>query len=301
MAQTISLPANGSAKRIGFQLWMNRVVEMTDAVQHGWKADDVHDLRVALRRCRTMADALSAVNPDRGWKKLKKDSRELFHALGALRDMHVEQDWVKKLSESSDPVRKHLLKTLGQAESKQQKEAEKALDAFDSKSWQKWSQKLSHKAQFFPVNSVVFQRLALARLNEAAELYRRARTNRSRLAWHRLRIGLKGFRYTLENFMPQCYEPWSKNLKRIQDLLGEVHDMDVLRSEIGKQRDKLQNADVLRWYQVLHRARKTRLNQFRSIIAGKESLWHLWRTGFLAIHIVRAPVINQAERLQSAS
>ena len=76
----------------------------------------------------------------------------------------------------------------------------------------------------------MFQRLALTRLNEAAELYQRARKGRSRIAWHRLRIGLKGFRYTLENFMPQRYQPWSEDLKRIQDLLGEVHDMDVLRS-----------------------------------------------------------------------
>jgi CHAD domain-containing protein len=183
------------------ETWMNRVLELADAVQEGWKAKDVHDLRVALRRCRTMADALSEVNPDRGWRKLKKDSRELFRALGELRDTQVEQEWLKKLSAGDDPVRKHLLKTLAQAESKQQREAEKALDDFDRKSWRKWSQKLGDKAQFFPLESVVFQRLALTRLNEAAELFQRARKGRSRIAWHRLRIGLKGFRYTLENFM----------------------------------------------------------------------------------------------------
>ena len=304
---------------------MNRVLEMADAVQEGWKAKDVHDLRVALRRCRTMADTLSAVNPDRGWRKLKKDSRELFCALGALRDTQVEQEWLKKLSAGDDPVRKHLLKTLEQAEEKQQKEAEKALEDFDRKSWRKWSQKLGDKAQFFPLESVVFQRLALTRLNEAAELYQRARKGRSRIAWHRLRIGLKGFRYTLENFMPQRYEPWSKNLKRIQDLLGEVHDMDVLRSEIRRQRTKLPEAPVLQWYQKIEDARKTRLDEFRSLIGGngsgasngsvshsgnagehsanhsKESLWQVWRAGFQAIHIVQTSAITEAQRLQSAS
>lgn len=304
MAQTISLPVNVSAKRIGFHLWMNRVLEMSDAVQDGWKAAEVHDLRVALRRCRTMADALSEVNPDHAWKKLKKGSRDLFHALGELRDTHVEQEWVKKFSESNDAVRKHLLKTLGQAKSKQQKEAEKALDEFDVKSWRKYSQKLTDKAQFFPVDSVVFQRLALTRLNEAAGLYERARKNRSGLAWHRLRIGLKGFRYTLENFMPERYQLWCKNLKRIQDLLGEVHDFDVLRAQIRKQRTNLQNADVLRWYRTIEGARKTRLNEFRSTIGGNgtnQPLWHLWRVGFRDIHVLRSAAMVQAQRLQPAS
>jgi len=304
---------------------MNRVLELADAVQEEWKTKDVHDLRVALRRCRTMADALSEVNPDRGWRKLKKDSRDLFRALGELRDTQVEQEWLKKLSPGDDPVRKHLLKTLAQAESKQRKEAEKALEDFDRKNWRKWSQKLGDKAQFFPLESVVFQRLALTRLNEAAELYQRARKGRSRIAWHRLRIGLKGFRYTLENFMPQRHEPWSKNLKRIQDLLGDVHDMDVLRSEIRRQRAKLPDAPVLQWYQKIEDARKTRLDEFRSLIGGngssatngsgshsgnasghsanhsKESLWQVWRAGFQAIHIVQTSAITEAQRLQSAS
>lgn len=304
---------------------MNRVLQLADAVQEGWKAKDVHDLRVALRRCRTMAEALSEVNPDRGWRKLKKDSRELFRALGALRDTQVEQEWLKRLSAGDDPVRKHLLKILAQAETKQQKDAENALENFDRKNWRKWSQKLGQKAQFFPLESVVFQRLALTRLNEAAELYQRARKGRSRIAWHRLRIGLKGFRYTLENFVPQRYEPWSKNLKRIQDLLGEVHDMDVLRSAIRRQRAKLPEALVLRWYQKIEEARKSRLDEFRSIIGGngsgaangsgsqsgtagghpanhsKESLWQVWRAGFQNIHIVQSSEPSDALRLQSAS
>ena len=129
----------------------------------------------------------------------------------------------------------------------------------------------ARKAQFFPLESVVFQRLALTRLNEAAELYERARKGRSRIAWHRLRIGLKGFRYTLENFMPQRYEPWCKDLKRIQDLLGEVHDLDVLRAKSGGSARNCRKRDVLRWYQKIEEARKTRLDKFRSKLAVTEA------------------------------
>src|SRR5271169_7078950 len=113
MAHAVSLPSETPAKRIGLDVWMNRVLELAEEVQNGWKSREVHDLRVALRRCRTMADALSEVNPDRGWRELKKESRKLFRALGVLRDTQVEQEWLKKLSAPGDPVRRQLLRLLG--------------------------------------------------------------------------------------------------------------------------------------------------------------------------------------------
>jgi CHAD domain-containing protein len=302
IAHAMSLPSETPAKRIGLDVWMNRVLELGEEVQNGWKSREVHDLRVALRRCRTMADALSEVNPDRGWRGLKKESRGLFHALGALRDTQVEQEWLKKLSAPGDQVRMHMLKVLGQAQKEHRAKARRALEDFDRKDWRKSVQKLRGKAQFFPLDSVVFQRLALTRLNEAGELFERARRGRSRIAWHRLRIGLKGFRYTLENFMPQRYEPWSEDLKRIQDLLGEVHDLDLLRSVIRRQSAKLAEADVLRWFERIEQARRERLEKFRSVVTSKGSLWLLWRAGFQGIHVVQSSAaIAPPQRLQSAS
>jgi CHAD domain-containing protein len=280
---------------------MDRVLELAEEVQNGWQTREVHDLRVALRRCRTMADALSEVNPDRGWRELKKESRKLFHALGELRDTQVEQEWLKKLSATGDPVRKHLLKVLAQAQKEHRVKGRRALADFDRKGWRKSTQRLRGKAQFFPLDSVVFQRLALTRLSEAAELYERARRGRSRIAWHRLRIGLKGFRYTLENFMPQRYQPWSEDLKHIQDLLGEVHDLDVLRAVIRRQRAKLAEADVQQWFERIEEARRARLEKFRSVVAGKGSLWMVWRAGFQAIHVVQSSALAAPLRLQSAS
>src|SRR5580698_6666615 len=303
-AHAVTLPAETPTKRIGLDVWMYRVLELAEEVRNGWKSREVHDLRVALRRCRTMADALSEVNPDRGWRELKKVSRKLFRALGALRDTQVEQEWLKKLSAPGDPVRKHMLKVLAGAQKEHRAKARGALDDFDRKGWRKSVQRLRGKAQFFPLESVVFQRLALTRLNEAAELNERARKNRSRIAWHRLRIGLKGFRYTLENFMPQRHAPWSADLKRIQDQLGEVHDLDVLRALVRRHRARLQEADVLRWFQLIEEARQPRLEKFRSVVGGggKESLWLAWRAGFQGIHIVQtSPAVATPQRLQSAS
>ena len=280
MAQTITLPAPTHTKKLGFEVWMDRVLERAEQAQRDWDADDVHDLRVALRRCRTMAEALDEVNPSPGWRKLKKASRDLFHALGELRDIQVERGWLKRLGPSGDPVRRHMLRLLAGQEKLHRAKAGQAIEAFDRKAWKKLARKLAPKAQFFPLESVVFQRLALARLNAAADLFQKARKTRSTVAWHRLRIGIKHFRYLVENFLPQRSEVWGDDLRRMQDLLGEVHDMDVLRAKIRRNSARLSAAAVAQWNERIEAKRKSCLEEFLQLSAGPNSPWLTWRAGF---------------------
>jgi CHAD domain-containing protein len=259
---------------------MDRVLEGAGKMQPDWDADDVHDLRVALRRSRTMAEALSEVNPGSGWRKLRKTSRDIFQTLGELRDSQVESYWVKKLGAAGDPLRRPTLAFLYRLEKKHRAAAEQALERFDRKEWKKLTRKLASKARFFPLESVVFQRLALNRLNEAVELYRQARERRSSVAWHRLRIGIKNFRYIVENFLPQRYEVWGADLKRLQDLLGDVHDLDVLRRELRRNLAPFDPAVVAQWIERIDRERKGHLREFLAETGGKESPWLVWRAGF---------------------
>jgi len=259
---------------------MGKALERIEDLRPRWDADDVHDVRVALRRCRTMAETLRKVNPDPGWRKLKKTSRQLFHSLGELRDRQVELEWTKKLGKPGDPVRKHMLHVLGRHEKRCRQAAERALDAFDRKAWRKLCRKLAGQARFFPLESVVFQRQALRKLNEAVALHQRARKHPSSVAWHRTRIGIKRFRYIVENFLPQRYEVWASDMKQMQDLLGEVHDLDVLRADIRKQSAKLAPADLAVWFEKIGRERKARLAQFRQRTSDKNAPWLVWRSGF---------------------
>jgi CHAD domain-containing protein len=276
---------------------MERVVERAGQVRRGWSAGDVHDLRVALRRCRTMADALGEVHPTPGWRKLKRTSRDLFHALGALRDTQVQRVWVKKLGPAGDPVRLHMLRLLAREETAHRKSAEQALERFDRKQWKKLMRKLAAKARFVPPESIVFQRLALTRLNAATELYRQARRRKSIVAWHRLRIGLKRFRYVAENFLPQRHAAWAADLKRAQDLLGDVHDMDVLRGRIRREASKSDPVAVARWMAKIESERTARLEQFLAEAAGANSPWPVWRSG---LSVSRALVPASLPKRQSA-
>jgi len=280
---------------------MERVLEKAERVRRDWDAGEVHDLRVALRRCRTMAETLKEVNPGPGWRKVKKSSRKLFHALGELRNTQVEREWLKKLGTPGDPARKRMLRVFSAQEKKDRKAAEEALDAFDSKSWRRWSKKLESKSHFFPIESVVYQRIALERLNEAVELHQKARKRSSPTAWHRVRIGIKGFRYVVENFLPSRYEVWAGEMKKLQDLLGEVHDLDVLRMDLQKEISKLDTTQAAEWITRIEAARKTRLDEFRAITASKESPWIVWRAGFNWGHVLKSAAAPEEGRASYAS
>jgi CHAD domain-containing protein len=301
MAIITSNPSGIAAKPASLEEWMDRVIDRAAKVQRGFDIDDVHDLRVAIRRCRTMADALSEVSPSPGWRKLKKNSAPMFHALGELRDMQVMSTWVKQMGLARDPIRRRMLRMLAKREAHCRKAAGKALDAFNRKDWKKLSRKLASKDRFFPLGSVVFQRLALGRLNDAADLYQQARRTRSSAAWHRLRIAIKRFRYVVDNFLPQRYEVWADDLKRVQDLLGEVHDLDVLRAAIRRQASAVDSSAVAAWVHKIDAERKSRLAELNSKLSGPQSLWLTWRSGFpLGHRLVVAPLLQRQRKRRIA-
>ncbi len=294
MAHTFTAPESSPENQTGFDAWMDRVIERAETVQKEWSPVAVHDLRVALRRCRTMADALDEVAPAPGWRRVKKQSRELFDALGELRDTQVEQDTVKRLAPARDEVRKHMLRLLARQERKRQAAAARALDGFDVKVWRKLSRKLQPLSEQFPLESILFQRLAVARLDDAVDLCHRARKGRSRVAWHRLRIGLKRFRYIAENFLPQRYTAWAPDLKRMQDLLGEVHDLDVLRSEIRQECGTFEQSVVAAWLDKIEKERGARLDEFRALVSEPNSPWHTWRAALPFGNVAKASPPEQA-------
>jgi CHAD domain-containing protein len=301
MAQTIPLPASVSARHVGLEKWMDRALKRAQKVRKTWDVDDIHDLRVALRRCRTMADALTDANPSPGWNKLKKNSKRLFHTLGEVRDVQVEQEWAKKLSGAEDPLRSHVLTVLRSQEKERLQAAREALDGFDRKEWRKLLRKLPAKANIFPLESVVFQRLALAKLNNAVALYQKARKRPSSIAWHRVRIAIKHFRYLVENFLPQHYESWAGDLKEMQDLLGDVHDLDVLRTEVRRRSRELDPHAIPGWLERIGTVRTARLEKFLSKTSGKESLWLDWRSGLQGGNTIRPVSLNETRAAYSAS
>ncbi len=271
-------PVKGAPKpKLGLRAWMERVMVECERAGAGFEADPVHDLRVALRRCRSLADGLMALDANSSWKEMKKAGKKVFQALGELRDMQVMQEWIEKLGEPGDPVVVRLLEHVHAREAVCKELAWKDLDQFDRKRWRQWSHSLPQRAARVRPGSVVYLHLALEKWTSAYELHKRALRTRSQIALHELRIGIKRFRYTVENFLPDQHERWGGDLKELQDLLGEVHDLDVLWATavaIGAFPDM---EGRQRWHEKLNYERNRRVERYREMMVGNTSLWRVWR------------------------
>ena len=306
----------GTAKTTGLRYWMLRVLEECEHVAADFSADPVHDLRVSLRRCRSMGDGLMAIDPDPDWKAMRKAGKKLFQKLGALRDVQIMMEWIEKLhpkvvpellaqtpstsdaeanaspgsavSHSGidanhnfglDRAAQGLFQILRERESHEKKEARAALDEFDQKEWRQWAKTLPQRATHIRPGSAVYKHLALERWTAARDLHARALRNRSQVAFHTLRIGIKRFRYIVENFLPAEHKAWSGDLKHMQDLLGEVHDLDVLWATALGCRVFPDEGSRQRWHERIVEERTERIDEYRERTVGADSLWSVWRVG----------------------
>ena len=298
------------SKPTGLRYWMLRVLEECDRVAADFSADPVHDLRVSLRRCRSLADGMMAMDPDRNWKTMKKAGKKLFQSLGALRDTQIMMEWIEKLDLAAiarpealpaQPIQNretagpdnaapatgfapphpaaalhHILKAR---EIVQKSAARAALEEFDRKQWRQWSKTLPARAARVRPGSAVFKHLALERWTTARELHARAMRNRSQVALHTLRIGIKRFRYIVENFLPAEHKAWSNDLKHMQDLLGEVHDLDVLWATAMSTHVVADPELRKAWHARTDEERQKRIDEYRKSTTGPDSLWNIWREG----------------------
>jgi CHAD domain-containing protein len=263
-------------KKSGIGYWMQQVLKEAAKAGQGFDVDAVHDLRVALRRCRSMGDVLLQMDPVPEWKKMRKEGKRVFSSLGDLRDCQVMMDWIKKLAEPGDPVGQKLLADAMGREQTLKAAAGESLAKFDTNAWEKWAVELERRIRRFRPDGEIFQGIALERWEQARELHRATR-GRSKVAMHRLRIGIKKFRYVVENFLPRIHQQIGEEMKACQDVLGEVHDLDVLWDTALRIHAFERPEERLRWAGRISEERRKRVEQYRQGARGADSIWRKWR------------------------
>jgi CHAD domain-containing protein len=267
---------NSESGKSGLGHWARRVLKECDRATKQFDPDSIHDLRVALRQCLSIAEGVSEFDPHPGWKRLKHSAKQLLKHLGQLRDAHVLLDWVGRLDLSATEQGKALKNLLEQEESSYHAEAVRALASLDHKKWKSLAKQLRPRADSIEPDGLPAQYLALRRWEKAFHRHRFALRSRSRISFHRLRIAIKDFRYSLENFVPAHHSSWAQDLKSLQDALGERHDLDVLWSKILRLAT-LDESTKTEWKARIAAEQKQCLGQYLSKTKGTNSFWTAWR------------------------
>ena len=266
------------------------------------KTDPVHDFRVALRRCRSLAEGFSAIDPDPVWRRLRRAARRIQRGMSDLRDVQVLENWLKPLKLISGPAGTALTSHFEKRERRARKEARSSLNSFDRKRWKRWSRRLPARAELIPVSERRLAQLVLGQLASVIDFHERWTRQPIPEIWHELRVTVKRFRYMVESFLPEKSEAWSTQLARTQDLLGEGHDLDVLHDlllKLGRKKSLPKTAISQSLRRVDSEARKRR-NEYVSLISerahrnGRETgihvaesappaVWNRWRAELEAL------------------
>ncbi|MCB0220506.1 MAG: CHAD domain-containing protein, partial [Chrysiogenetes bacterium] len=171
-------------KKSGLRHWMQEASRLRAAALEDLDEATVHDLRVALRRCRAMVQTIREIDDDPGWQKLNRAAREIFQALGELRDTQVQLLWLQHLSTGEDILATRLQGHLQKRERELRALARQVIEVFDEKRWEKWTEKFPQRLTKLAGNVLAFEELAQRRLEEIESLDTKAAFERDEERYH---------------------------------------------------------------------------------------------------------------------
>ena len=198
-------------------------------------AERVHDLRVAVRRFRSVLQALEPCFPVDGVRDIRVRLKGIMGAAGDVRDQDVAVDLVGQM----DTVESRLLAGRFRNE---RKEAAAALSGLlkgwvDGQVAAEWGRALKAGGGEAALCAKPVRDSAGSAIRRVAE--KQLRRGKRALCedappkkLHRLRIATKEFRYTIDLFAPalgDSAEGLLDDLKELQTLLGDINDLASVR------------------------------------------------------------------------
>jgi adenylate cyclase len=224
----------------------------------------VHDLRVALRRARTVLEVGRRVLGRFQADEARRALRDVQRATGTLRDEEVLLDLFASLG-VKDPAVAHWMETRHARERRLRRALVRAIRDGQLERGHRMLEALAS----FPVKPSRDKRLSKV-ARRAVEKARRDvfRLRGARLddpeALHRLRIAYKRLRYVVETFaeaLPPDLAALAQPASRFQGRLGDLHDVDVAVLAVRRAR-ALPEAARAALLDALQRVRKDRLASY---------------------------------------
>lgn len=212
-------------------------------VKRGDDIEYIHRMRVASRRLRSVLKIFKDCFPKADYKTFNRDIRAVTQVLGHARDLDVQLEILKKnlpgyFNPKLKPGVKRLKLRLKQKRQLLQVEVVQAMSRLEQTDtlgriagWATpWLEK---ELSDYRDTTVLFQLAALnirSRLKELMEYDQLVRVESNVTELHEMRIHAKQLRYTMEAF-EELYgfpiTPFINQTRKIQALLGSIHDTDV--------------------------------------------------------------------------
>src|SRR5947208_4290472 len=152
MAFAIAIPSRALLEHRDLAFWTKRTLEELAELRANPSADTVHDLRVALRRCRSLASAVEEIDPHPDWQEMRDCPRKLFRSMGKLRDAQIAEEWLNKLCPEPDPLKVSLLGSLKDTQNSALAKALLLAQKFDEKHWAELAKALRARLRKIPVD-----------------------------------------------------------------------------------------------------------------------------------------------------
>ncbi len=214
----------------------------------------VHQARVASRRLRAALGMFSGCFPDARMKKWQKHIKQLTGRLGAARDADVQieflKEFISKIPLAGKGLRPGLRRVMLRVKQKRhriQPKIVKVLDRIkkdgtisDMRAEVSRTERRLSRQNIDIRNPYVFdqtRRHIEGRLEELLSCQNCLENADDKAGHHQMRIASKRLRYTLEISNLPFERRLSANIeimKRLQSLLGRVHDCDVWLEDLAK-------------------------------------------------------------------
>ena len=225
------LPLREAATRI-VEVRAAEVFEFEQGVLDTADIERVHDMRVATRRLRAALEVFRDCFPPAAFKPALGEVKDLADALGARRDPDVALAAIEAIAQKLPPVTRPGVDAF-----------EDELRADQARGNQLLEQALAHAAPFALApdhgDEVTFGEHAAAmrdqRLKRLRKRGKRAIKSGKAEDLHATRIAAKRLRYLYEITEP-CFGDEARDgvkmARGLQDLLGDLHDCDVMSERI---------------------------------------------------------------------
>lgn len=223
---------------------LQALADEVEGVRSGSKDTEfIHRARVASRRLRATIPLFDTCLPKKKVKVWLKGIRKVTQALGQARDSDVQieklENFYEKIQEKTyQPGVSRLILRLQQKREKMQTPVVEVMDwlvntNFIEKMHNRLQPIADRKTAVYLYTPTLYQcsLQAISRQLEQFLAYEPVVNQPENIEeLHKMRIAAKRLRYTIETFAPiysNQLKPHVQGIRKVQDLLGDIHDCDV--------------------------------------------------------------------------